>query len=410
MSAASPLEVIPGPERGRRTPTAALGWGAAELHPRRNGLNLLRLILALVVLVNHGWTLSGHGEGVLIDKTNFGRWAVYGFFAISGYLITGSRLTKPLSTYIVHRAARIFPAFLVCLVVTAFIFAPIGYWHVTGGLDGFLTTPTTPLNYVIGNAGLRVASYDVAGTPAGVPYPGAWNGSLWSLYYEFLCYLIIAGLCCITAFRRNAVWLTLTFVAVALLNYAMPTAAPFTQSNVDVAFLGNLLPFFLGGGLVYMLRRRIPLTWPLALLSVLVSALIVWRTDGGGAQFAAPLLAYAIVWLGAVLPCPDLIRRHDVSYGVYIYAFPVQQLLATFALFRWGIAAYVALTIAITGVLAVTSWLVIERPVMRRARAITTIRVPDALLDAAAPGSVSPASSAAVADVLPTEQRTPQTI
>ncbi|WP_421740936.1 acyltransferase family protein [Cellulomonas sp.] len=408
MSAASPLEVVPGPPRGRLRPAAAaLGWGSAELHPRRNGLNLLRLILALVVLVNHGWTLSGNGEGPLIDDTNFGRWAVYGFFAISGYLITGSRLTKPLSTYIVHRAARIFPAFLVCLIATAFVFAPIAYWYVNGGLDGFMTTPTTPLNYVIGNAGLRVAAYDVAGTPTAVPYPGAWNGSMWSLYYEFLCYLIIAGLCCLRAFRRNAVWLALTFVAVAALNIAMPTAAPYTQNNIDVVFLANLLPFFLGGGLIYMLRGKIPFTWPLALAALVVSAVIVKLTDGGGAQVAAPLLAYAILWLGAVLPCPDLIRRHDVSYGVYIYAFPVQQLIATFGVYRWGIVPYVALTIALTGVLAIASWLVIERPVMRRARAITTIRVPDALLAAAAPGSlaeIQPAPTVAA------EQRAAQTV
>lgn len=399
MSAASPLEVVPGPPRGRLRPATALQWGSAQLHPRRNGLNLLRLILALVVLVNHCWTLSGHGEGPLIDGVNLGRWAVYGFFAISGYLITGSRLAKPLSAYIIHRTARIFPAFFVCLVVTAFVFAPIAYWHAHGSLGGFLTTPTTPVNYVLGNAGLRIVTWDVAGTPTGVPYLGAWNGSLWTLYYEFLCYLIIAGLCCIAAFRRRVVWLALTFAAVALLNFQMPAASLYTQNNLDVVILGNLLPFFLGGGLVYMLRRRIPFTWPLALAALVASAVAIKVIDGSAAQIVAPLLAYAILWLGAVLPCPDLIRRHDVSYGVYIYAFPVQQLLATFALFRWGVAVYVVLTIAVTVPLAVASWLVVERPVMRRARAITTIRVPEAVaFDAAAP-TASLDLPSAVADV-----------
>ena len=93
-----------------------------------------------------------------------------------------------------HRVARIFPAFLVCLVVTAFVFAPIAYLHQHGTVDGLLTTPTTPLNYVFGNATLRMFAFDVAGTPGNVPYPGAWNGSLWTLYYEFGCYMVVAAL------------------------------------------------------------------------------------------------------------------------------------------------------------------------------------------------------------------------
>ncbi len=96
-----------------------------------------------------------------------------------------------------------------------------------------------------------------------------------------------------------------------------------------------------------------------------------------GPQIAAPLLTYFVLWLGAVLPCPDLVRRHDVSYGVYIYAFPVQQLFAVA-----GLATVLALPVfdllALIAVvpLAAASWLLIERPVMQRARRATRLPAP----------------------------------
>jgi len=110
------------------------------------------------------------------------------------------------------------------------------------------------------------------------------------------------------------------------------------------------------------------LTWPLALASVLVGGALVLRFESWGAQAAAPLIAYVILWLGAVLPMPDLMRRHDVSYGIYIYAFPVQQLLAMTGLYRHGLVVFDLVAALATIPLAIGSWLLIERPVMRRAR------------------------------------------
>ena len=361
MSASSPVLTPPAAARASRAP----GWlrfGATTLDPRRNGLNLVRLVLATMVLVAHGWYISGDGVGPQFDGENIGGWAVFGFFAISGYLITGSRLTKPIGEYLVHRVARIFPAFLVNLLVTAAVFAPIGYWAVHRTLDGFATTPTTPVHYVVGNATLRILAYDVAGTPGNVPYPGAWNGSLWSLYYEFLCYVIIAVLGSIGLFRRSVLAMTAALAVTIGLHANIDRIAPYTQGNGDVLYLVKLLPFFLAGGILYML------TWPLAVLSVAASAFLTWRLDGWGPQLSSLFIAYAIMWFGSVLPCPDLIRRHDISYGVYIYAFPVQQLLAIAGAHTWNLALFDVVALLCTVPLAMASWLLLERRVMRRAR------------------------------------------
>jgi peptidoglycan/LPS O-acetylase OafA/YrhL len=374
----------------RSSSTTWWRFGEVRLDPRHNSLNVLRLVFAFAVLVAHGWYTAGQGVGLHIANENLGGWAVFGFFAISGYLITGSRFVKPLGEFLVHRFARIFPAFLVCLAVTAFVFAPIAYLHQHGTVDGLMTSPTTPLNYLIGNATLRMVAYDVAGTPGNVPYPGAWDGSLWSLYYEFLCYAVIAALGSIPWFRRSTWAIAGAFAVGVAVQVALPVLSPYTQANGDVVFMAKLLPVFLAGGLLHALRRRVPLTWPGAVLAFTISALVIAHEPRWGPQLCAPLVTYAILWVGAALPSPDLLKRHDISYGVYIYAFPVQQLLAMAGVYRWGLAVYDVVAALATVPLAAASWLLIERPIMGRARRSTAWRPKPAPLPSAVHSAPTP--------------------
>lgn len=373
MTAATEQESVPGPTTAppRTVPQARLGrWTGNQLDPRRNSLNLVRLVLASLVLVAHAYYISGVGVGPHVDGENLGGWAVFGFFAVSGYLITASRWSNSLGTYLLHRIARIFPAFLVCLVVMVMVFAPIGYASVHGSLDGYLTSgPTTPANFVFSNSMLRMSAYDIAGTPGEVPYPGAWNGSLWTLYYEFLCYLIVAVLALVGWVRRSPWGLAAAWLA-SVAGHALwaPVVAPLFGGNDDLRLLLKLLPLFLGGALVQVLRHRLPLHWAGAALSTAAVLGSVWLLNGWGAQLTAPFLAYLMIWVGSVVPCPAVVRRHDISYGVYIYAFPVQQILVLTGIHERGLLLYDLVALACTVPLAIASWLLVERPVMRRAR------------------------------------------
>ncbi|MCU1432638.1 MAG: acyltransferase 3, partial [Actinotalea sp.] len=122
------------------------------------------------------------------------------------------------------------------------------------------------------------------------------------------------------------------------------------------------------GAVVQVLRHRLPLHWLGAAVSGAAVLGSIWLLDGWGAQLTAPFLAYLMIWLGSVLPCPELVRRHDISYGVYIYAFPVQQLLVLTGIHERGLLLYDVVALACTVPLAVASWLLVERPVMRRVR------------------------------------------
>jgi peptidoglycan/LPS O-acetylase OafA/YrhL len=335
---------------------------------RNNSLNLIRLILALAVLVHHSWPLTGAADEPIFAGETLGGWAVSGFFVISGYLITGSRFSHGLGDYLVHRIARIMPAFIICLLTMVVFFAPIGYVMARGSLEGYFGTATSPLNFFISNLTLKMNHYDIAGTPVNVPYSGAWNGSLWSLYYEFLCYLVVAALGCFAIFRKSPWFLTLLFAASVVAQANIEVINRYTNGNFDVVLLLKLLPFFLGGAVLFVWKSRIGIHWAPAVVSLVVSLLMVSAFPAWGGQASGVLIAYATLWISTWLPQPRLIAKNDVSYGVYIYAFAFQQLLAVFGGDQWGLVLFSLAAAALTIPTAIASWLWVERPVMRRVR------------------------------------------
>nr|NLI51418.1 acyltransferase [Propionibacterium sp.] len=343
------------------------------LNAKRNSLNLVRLVLASSVIVHHSFPLTDPsylGPNLLGD--GLGGWAVIGFFALSGYLITGSRWGKSFGDYLMLRIARLYPAFLVCMVLTSLVFAPLNYWHVKGSLQGFWSTPTTPFNYVFANIGLKMNVYDVAGTPLGVPYPRAWNGSLWSLYYEFFCYLLV-GVLGIFAIARRSPWPMLAAWAVATAaRVFFGQLAPYWGAGWDMEYLTKLVPYFFAGGVLHTLKRRVGMHWLLALASAAAFlGLLVVNTRWGG-QVGSVFAAYFLLYLGHVLPSPNWVRVHDISYGMYIYGFPTQQLVMTFApqVGFWGL---IATATAGAAVLAAASWFWLESPIINRARASVAV-------------------------------------
>ncbi|WP_427018630.1 acyltransferase family protein [Pseudarthrobacter sp. P1] len=348
--------------------TGARPWFGVVLDPRNNSLNLIRLVLALAVLVHHSWPLAGVPDEPKFAGDTLGGWAVAGFFGISGYLITSSRWSNRLGDYLVHRVARIMPAFLVCLLTLVVVFAPIGYMVAHGSLQGYLGAEHSPLDFLISNAGLKMNFYDIAATPANVPYLGAWNGSLWSLYYEFLCYLIVAALGTL-AFVRKSPWpLTVAFVLSVVAQANIETINALTNANFDVVLLMRLLPFFLGGATVFIWKDKIGLHWIPGVASLLAAFVLSSTVPLWGGQASGVFVAYGVIWLSTVIAQPKVVAKNDISYGVYIYAFAVQQLLAVFGAQVWGLWWFSLAATAITIPLAAASWLLVERPVMRRVR------------------------------------------
>ena len=203
--------------------------------------------------------------------------------------------------------------------------------------------------------------------PGGRAYPGAWNGSLWTLYFEFICYLLVAVMGFIPLVRKTLAGNCRVHRQRGPLGqYRRPQALRAVEPGFELA--ARLVPFFLGGAVVHAQQqdRHPQVAGPAAIVR---AGLSIFFVDGFGGPACRPFIAYGSAWIP-----PGCLRAghcgpaYDISYGAYIYAFPVQQLLAVFGAYHWGVWWFTLAATLCTIPLAAASWFLIERPVMRRAK------------------------------------------
>lgn len=338
----------------------------AAFNPRHNSLNALRLALATLVIVSHSWPVGGYGRDPQIGDQNLGQWAVAGFFVISGYLITGSRVGSTLGAYLWRRLLRIYPAFLVILLLVSLVAAPLSV--VVSGAGEY--SVDAGIRYIIHNLGLFVIQYDIPGTLTSAPYPDSWNGPLWTLGYEFACYVLVGVLLTVLPRRRLLFAVAFMFVAGTAGTVAVMMLTP--GDDGFVVRMLRLATYFLAGALIYLLRDRIVYSHWLGASSVI--ALALTAATSTFQAFAGLPLAYLMMYLGVALPFASVGRRNDISYGMYIYAFPVQQFIALTIGPSLSVWLFALVAVVTTVPFAWASWLLVERPAMTLRRAFETNR------------------------------------
>jgi peptidoglycan/LPS O-acetylase OafA/YrhL len=355
----------------------------SSFRPRHNSLNFLRLVLAFAVVFSHAITIGSFGSETILNKTTLGTVAVYGFFGLSGYLIAGSASRNHVGRFLWQRFLRIFPAFWVCLIVTAFLVGVIVWYRANPvlahrcGISCYVKEPGGPLGYVFHNLWLRAPQSTIAHTlPLGYFRP-VWNGSLWTLFFEFLCYLMLAFLAWIGLLRHRlavaalagAVWLTeITITSVPTLDQSFSPS-----HHWYVMKMLTFVPIFLGGSLLYLYREKIPDSGLLALGCSLAFLFGLVLPVGNSVptftftsmDLTSVFLVYPLLWLGIHLPFHMVGARNDYSYGVYIYAYPVQQLLVIWGASRWGYWPYALLSVVAVVPFATASWWAIEKHALR---------------------------------------------
>lgn len=217
-------------------------------------------------------------------------------------------------------------------------------------------TFSSELGYVVNNALLNVAYLDIDETPADVPYPGVWDGSIWTLFFVLLCDVMVSVLGVAGLLKRH--WVIPILLISALFCSAHFSYTP--ESYTWPQMLSRFFVVFLAGALFYQYQDKIPAHWSLVVLSV---GLVVASgfTQNYRVLGALPL-AYAVIVSGALIRKTRL--RNDFSYGVYIYAFPIQQLLATFGLARLNPFLFFLLAATATLPIAALSWFVVEKRAM----------------------------------------------
>ena len=348
---------------------------------RSNNFNMIRLFMALGVLYNHSFVLfddNGKKDAVKYIFTYFdtGSLSVSVFFFISGMLLTQSYFkTRNQLKFILKRLLRIFPGLLVCLFFTVLIVGPIN--TIVPLKQYFLERGTGRYLYNIFLSN-EIFFFELPGCFITNKLPYVVNGSLWTLPYELICYiflffiLVLSGL--LKSSRHSTIkkvlmlFLFLFFAAYLLNgNYLLHRIVGLITGFKAGASQGNnslpLFLFFFVGSLCYSLRKKIKLNFYyfVALCILLVVAHF----------FSIPLVFFllevmticygTLVWAGT----RSLNRYNfkvDPSYGVYLYAWPVQQTFARFL----HVSAYESLlyTIPVVVGLGWISYLFIERPAM----------------------------------------------
>lgn len=345
-----------------------------------NAFDALRILAALAVLFSHSFPLYGLHEPQPMAGQTFGSMAVALFFALSGYLVCQSWCSDAsLHRFALRRALRIMPGLIVVVCITALVIGPL-----------FSTLPlaayfqSSAVGLYLFKASLALSSPALPGLFEQNPLPFGTNGSLWTLKYEismYLCLALVGRLVASTARLRIALpvlligfallWLKLDHGGVK--DVPMPlTWRLGTEMYIDrFAYLGA---FFFAGACANLFRERI-------VLSPLVATLAT------AALFFIPNASVVMVLLWLVVPyfvctfayrSPALMTRangYDYSYGIYIYAFPIQQVFGLIGSQRGWPWFTVLLASAVCTVLAAAaSWYLIEKPALSFKRFIGRAR------------------------------------
>jgi len=326
---------------------------------RANSFDLIRLLAATWVLVAHSAPLRGHEEASFLGYDNVSKIAVYVFFAISGYLITQSWVADPsVWRFSVRRTLRVFPGLICVVLLSVFVLGPIvttlpvGKYFATRGTWGYLRNIALSVRYPLPG----VFTANVGETSV--------NGSLWTLPLEVAMYggvLLLGRL-------RLLTWWSALVVAGGLAAGALLLGP--THRHYGLCDLGV---YFWMGSVLFLARDRLPLRWSVAAGLVGLAALCAWRPLFHVVAWVAMPYLVLLISLNR-LPGAGLVRKFgDFSYGIYIYAFPVQQLVV----WREGAQLSGALNLVqvlfFTFMLAAASWHFVESPALklkpRRARA-----------------------------------------
>lgn len=336
----------------------------------RNNFGLLRVLFATAVLITHAHVLTGDTGGDLLQRATgnqaaFSWLAVRGFFVISGFLVYRSfERSSGVLDFLRRRSRRVWPALIALVLLTVFIVGPLITDH---SATRYFSKGATwryaamPITIVLGQV-----PYDLPGVFAEVPHPGVVNGSLWTIAYEVLFYLATTALFVLkrwsTAPRATVL---VAFVSCMVLRASvdggvielsggLPLTAFTWWSIVDMGV------FYCAGSVMAAWPgvARAPMKHLFVVALVSMALAMWWRVYPMAEGVLLPLLVIS----AALAPIGSGARPAtvDISYGTYLWGYPIQQALMT--AHPWSPFELAALSVPIAWFAGWLSWQAVERP------------------------------------------------
>lgn len=314
-----------------------MSFESTERHA--NNFDMLRLVAALFVIITHSYALLGLPETDILYRLtqgtfSFSRLGLSVFFVLSGFLVTQSALrSKGVVAYGAKRAIRILPAYSVVVLFAAFVLGPL----VTLLPLGEYLAASQTWAYLKTLAVFRV-QYDLPGVFLDNPHRGAVNGSLWTIPYEVALYALPLVFFLHKQAARVLRWplVAAWLVGAAVHGWWSPVlwGVPLPVLHLNAWFVLHFGLFFIGGMVLALFNAQGRIRRWMALGAVLLLTLSFFTE--AATELSYLLLPVVLLWV-AYVPWKwgqrqwQRFREYgDISYGMYLYAFPVQQILVLY--------------------------------------------------------------------------------
>lgn len=322
-----------------------------------NLFNSVRLFAATLVLITHAYVFFEGYNPSLLGQFTLGQIGVWMFFAVSGYLVSTSwRIDPHIIRFLLRRSLRIFPALFICVLFTALILGPL----VTSlNLKNYFFSSTTWKYFT--NSALYI-TYALPGVFEQNRFPNAVNGSLWSLPAEYFMYLCVAviGVLKFRSYLFIVAAVTFLFFSVT---WASTSSDPLVIYRTDFRQVVMCGAVFFIGVIVDRLDLSRMMNIKTSILALVVLIISYYFSLNMHLIFTLclPVITLSI----ALAPTKqNYLNKWDISYGLYLYSFPVQQTLAMYypAMNVW---LSIAIAFALAGLLGALSWQYLEKKFLK---------------------------------------------
>lgn len=330
------------------------------LDKNNNNIDLLRLIAAVMVIYGHAFAITPKGDNVdfiwkILKFDYSGSLAVKAFFFLSGLVVANSLFAKRnLLAFAVGRLFRIIPGLLAVLLVTAFVIGPLTSKF---SVPEYFASPAA-YEYVAKNL-LFKTEYFLPGVFEENQYPKAVNGSLWTLSHEVGLYVSFGALFVVGVFRYKLV--ALIVFAIIIIDPIVGNKLVFTwrQPNIEIDYL---LPSFAIGVLLASMKDKLEVN-----ATTVVALFILYYLLKDSIWGITLFYVFFFIMILYVASLPLFVRCKpslDLSYGVYLWGFPIQQLVYYYYPHQ-TLFPNIGISILICILLSVILYLYVEKPGMK---------------------------------------------
>ena len=351
---------------------------------RDNNFNIIRFIAAILVLYSHSYPLYGYkfiGPVEQFFGKSWGGLAVHVFFISSGFLIMGSFVnSKSIGNFIVSRLLRIYPALIVSVLFCVFI---LGFSTTTVKAELYIKDNSI-WDFLLYNSLLVVGNirYGLIGVFSNIPYPNAVNGSLWTLPHEVKMYFyLLVSASILSLFsklvikqERETLFKYFYFLVLVVVLGVFFSKEYFELNNLTINTITLLIMFLIGVNF-YNFKNKIQLK--LEYLALAVFTLLFFAvTNKIFFNYLYVFLIPYILFYCVYVPkgkIRNFNKIGDYSYGIYIYAFPIQQLVI-YSFPKISFSLFIVISIVFTGILSMFSWHFIEKPALSMKKKIVATK------------------------------------